>query len=94
MPDVTLETLQRPDRRRLMGLATLTVLAAATLTSGARAAANTSKADVKYQFTPRGSARCGLCASFIASGGSGPGTCKIVEGPIPQDGWCVLFSPR
>ena len=90
------DTLPAPERRRLMGLAAMTVLVGAAVASGARAAANTSKADVKYQFTPKGSARCGLCASFIppGSGGSGPGTCKIVEGPIPQDGWCVLFSPR
>lgn len=96
MSDDTLETLQEPERRRLMGLAALTFVVGAALAGGAHAAANASKADVKYQFMPKGSARCGLCASFIPPGGgvSGPGTCKIVEGPIPQDGWCVLFSPR
>ena len=91
------EALPSPERRRLMGLAGLGAIVGATAAAGvARAAATTSKADVKYQFTPNGANRCGLCASFIApaSGGTGPGTCKIVEGPIPQTGWCVLFAPR
>ena len=80
--------------RRSLGLLALGSAMAAT--TRAAAAAKTPKADVKYQFTPRDSARCGLCASFIPpAGGEGgaPGTCKIVDGPIPQNGWCVLFSP-
>jgi hypothetical protein len=50
---------------------------------------------VKYQFTPNGEQHCSLCASFIAGDSpGGPGTCKIVEGPIPQNGWCQLYSKR
>jgi hypothetical protein len=74
-------------------MATLVGVAAA---GAARAAGKTAKADVKYQYTPKDAARCGLCASFIppSDGGPGPGMCKIVDGPIPQNGWCVLFSPK
>ena len=84
-----------PDRRQLIRVGTALALLGASLTSAARAAAaKTPKSDVKYQYTPKDAAHCSLCSSFIASpdGGGGPGTCKIVDGPIPQNGWCVLFS--
>lgn len=86
---------QHPSRRRLIRLGATSALLGVALAGGARAAAKTSKADVKYQYTPKEAAHCSVCASFIASpdGGGGPGTCKIVDGPIPQNGWCVLFSP-
>ena len=84
-----------PDRRRWLAIATVTVLVGPALAGRARAAPTTSKADVKYQYTPKGSDHCAVCASFIAppGGDGGPGTCRIVQGPIPQNGWCVLFSP-
>lgn len=54
-----------------------------------------SKADVKYQFTPQGENRCGVCFYFVPGSSSGaPGTCKAVDGPIPQNGWCVLFAHK
>jgi hypothetical protein len=88
-----------PERRRLLlriGLAAAAIPAAAVLGARpARAASMTSKADVHYQFMPHGAERCGLCASFVAGGDAhGPGSCRIVDGPIPQDGWCVLFARR
>ena len=67
------------------------------LAAGAAAAAEpaNAKADVKYQFTPKGADRCGECVSFVPGDtGGGPGTCKLVQGPIPQNGWCVLFARR
>jgi len=27
-------------------------------------------------------------------GAAGPGTCRIVGGAIPQNGWCQLYSKR
>lgn len=78
--------------------AVLAAFGAALAGAGAaQAAATTAKSDVKYQYTPKGSDRCGLCTSFIAPPASladGPGNCKIVQGPIPQNGWCVLFSAK
>jgi len=81
-------------RRALFYLGGATILLGMALAGAARAGGKTPKADVKYQYTPKDSAHCSLCASFIPSpdGGGGPGTCKIVDGPIPQNGWCVLFS--
>jgi hypothetical protein len=61
----------------------------------ARAAAKTPKAAVSYQFQPHGDQHCGACASFIPGDSpQGAGTCQIVDGAIPQNGWCVLFSKR
>jgi len=60
-----------------------------------RAAANTAKAAVGYQYKPNGDQHCGACASFIpGADAAGPGTCRIVEGAIPQNGWCQLYSKR
>jgi high potential iron-sulfur protein len=86
-----------PQRRGLFKAAAVTVILGAGLAATqARAAATTPKSDVKYQNTPNGEQHCSVCASFIAdpAGGGGPGTCKIVQGPIPQNGWCVLFAAR
>ena len=85
----------RLDRRRVMRLGAMVTLLGVAVAGAARAG-TTPKTDVKYQYTPNGSARCGTCASFIApsDSGPGPGACKIVAGPIPQNGWCVLFSAK
>ena len=46
-------------------------------------------------FRPQGKNACAGCSSFIQGPeAGGAGTCKIVEGAIPQDGWCILFAPR
>jgi hypothetical protein len=70
-------------------------LAAAVAPSRALAAAKTPKAAVNYQYQPRGDQHCGACASFVPGPDpQGPGTCRIVDGPIPQNGWCVLFARK
>jgi hypothetical protein len=87
---------EQPSRRVLLRCAAFAGMAAASAVAGGASAqpANT-KADVKYQFTPKGSETCNACVSFIPGEGSGaPGTCKVVQGVIPQNGWCVLFSKR
>jgi hypothetical protein len=86
-------------RRRWLQRAGLAIVAAPALaafaTSSARAAGKTPKADVGYQFTPHGDQHCGACTSFIPGDSrQGAGTCKIVDGVIPQSGWCSLFSKR
>lgn len=69
--------------------------ALAALASASPAAAKTAKAEVQYQLKPQGKYSCGGCTSFIPGADpTGPGTCKIVEGAIPQDGWCILFAAR
>ncbi len=61
----------------------------------ARAAGATPKTDVGYQYSPKSAQSCGVCASFIpGSDPTGPGTCQIVAGPIPQNGWCQLWAKK
>ena len=80
-------------RRALVrGLAAAPLLA---LAGQAAAEPASAKADVKFQNTPKGSDRCADCVSFISGATSGaPGTCKAVQGVIPQNGWCVLYVRR
>jgi hypothetical protein len=88
---------QFPSRRDIVRRLAVSsaVVPALALAGSALAAGSTPKADVKYQFTPNGTARCADCVSFIPGDSSGgPGTCKAVAGPIPQNGWCILFAKR
>ena len=86
-------------RRRWMLRASMalvaTPVALAFAASSAKAAGKTPKADVGYQFTPHGDQHCGACISFIPGDSpQGAGTCQIIDGLIPQNGWCPLFSKR
>ncbi len=48
------------------------------------------KANVQYQAKPKGEQKCGLCLNFIAESK----TCKLVEGPISPEGWCVMWAKK
>ncbi len=88
---------QCPTRRRVISgmVKASAVFPILALAGSAAAAGTTPKSDVKYQFTPNGEAHCGACVSFIpGESGGAPGTCKVVAGAIPQNGWCVLFSKK
>ncbi len=43
----------------------------------------------RYQISPNGPARCETCALFLA-----PNACKLVDGPINPNGWCLLYAPQ
>ena len=78
-------------RRGLIVAATVPALCFGA--SAAAAGPSNAKGDVKFQFTPKGAEKCADCVSFIPGATSGaPGTCKAVQGPIPQNGWCVLYA--
>jgi hypothetical protein len=86
-----------PTRRRMVrGLAFGATAAPLLALAGAATAEPASvKTQVKFQNTPKGPDRCADCVSFIAGATSGaPGTCKAVQGAIPQNGWCLLFARR
>ena len=46
-----------------------------------------SRADAKYQDTPRGGLSCAGCTFFRK-----PRSCQVVEGDINANGWCRLFD--
>lgn len=47
------------------------------------------KSAMKYQDKPKDGKRCNDCVQFIS-----PGTCKVVEGSISPNGWCMVFQPK
>lgn len=49
-----------------------------------------SQASVKYQTHPKGEQKCSKCVNFIAESN----TCKVVEGKISPEGWCVLWAKK
>ena len=65
-------------------------------TTPARAqAGKASQAVAMYQPKPHGKDQCDNCIHFIP--GKTPtanGTCKVVEGVIAPDGWCVMYARK
>lgn len=57
-----------------------------TDSAAAPAPAKVSQASVQYQAQPKGDQKCSNCLHFIA-----PNACKVVEGVISPDGWCVIW---
>ncbi len=47
------------------------------------------KASVQYQDQPKGDQKCSNCLQFVE-----PDGCKVVEGPINPDGWCILWAKK
>jgi hypothetical protein len=61
--------------------------------TSATAAPTTKKvpqASVQYQAKPKGEQKCSNCMNFIAESN----TCKLVEGKISPDGWCILWAKK
>lgn len=46
-----------------------------------------SKTIAQYQEKPKDGKKCATCANFIAESN----TCKVVEGPINPEGWCIYW---
>ena len=49
-----------------------------------------SKAQAKYQDTPKGKQNCAKCLHFVAA----DSTCKVVEGKVSPQGWCQLWAAK
>jgi hypothetical protein len=64
-------------------------LAAASLPEQAHAQAKIAQAMVKYQDHPNNGNHCGICAQFEP-----PNACKVVDGVIDPNGWCIAFAPK
>lgn len=59
-------------------------------TESAAPAAKVSQASVQYRTQPNGEQKCSTCVHFIAESN----TCKLVEGQISPEGWCVLWARK
>lgn len=53
------------------------------------AQAKASKTAMQYQDKPKGDQKCSDCLQFTA-----PDGCKVVEGKISPDGWCVAWVKK
>jgi High potential iron-sulfur protein len=82
-------------RSFVAGTIVLPALAGLLLAETATAQAKGSKAQFKYQATPKNGHQCSKCTFFIAgSSATANGTCKIVDGSISPKGWCTAFAAK
>lgn len=44
---------------------------------------------VKYQNAPKDGLQCAGCNNFVP-----PNACKLVQGEISPQGWCMLYAPK
>jgi len=49
-----------------------------------------SQAQAQYQNRPKGDQKCANCVQFVAESN----TCKVVEGNISPEGWCMLWVKK
>ncbi len=67
-------------------------LAARTAPAGATKAA---KSEFHYQDHPKNGKLCANCMAFVApQAGETSGACRIIDGPINPNGWCMAFSQK
>lgn len=79
-------------RRREVVAASLAIFAVPAV---AAARGRLPKRNVSFQFEPKDGARCGGCRLFVpGDSAKGPGTCRVVEGAIIQQAWCVLWEDK
>ena len=79
-------------RRRILQSAM--VIAGATLTAGigvrnSFAQQKASKDAMKYQDKPNGDKQCSNCAQFTP-----PSGCKVVDGTISPQGYCIVWAKK
>jgi hypothetical protein len=72
----------------------MALLAGGTLAAGVvhirpAHAQKASKADAKYQDTPKDGQKCSACVYFQA-----PASCGVVEGKISPEGWCAMYNKK
>jgi len=80
----------------MQGAIVLPALAGLMFASAAPAsAAKGPKSQFKYQDKPNGSKKCSNCTFFIAGkSATADGTCKIVDGSISPNGYCIAWSAK
>ena len=73
----------------------LPALAGLLLAETTNAQAKGSKAQYKYQNSPKNGQKCAQCTFFIpGKSANANGACKIVDGSISPNGWCIAYSPK
>ena len=84
--------LGRVSRRDFLfaaGVAGGAAAAVALSASPAQASNKMSQKAMSYRPSPNGNQRCDNCGNFQA-----PSSCKLVDGVVAPNGWCVLYRPK
>ncbi|HEY1881965.1 MAG TPA: high-potential iron-sulfur protein [Candidatus Cybelea sp.] len=82
-------------RNFLSGVIVLPALAGLFLTQTSPAQAKGSQAQFKYQKTPKNGQKCSGCSQFVpGKSATADGTCKVVDGTISPNGWCIAWSKK
>ncbi|HET7879301.1 MAG TPA: hypothetical protein VFL55_00335 [Acetobacteraceae bacterium] len=80
---------QQATRRDIM-LGTLAAVGgSAALSRPACAQEKVTQAVVQYQKQPKNGQMCSTCVNFEP-----PSACKIVQGTIEPNGWCLVYAPK
>ena len=73
----------------------LPALAGLLLAETTNAQAKVSKAQFKYQNTPKNGQKCSGCTFYVPNGNpKANGACKLVDGSISPNGWCTAWSAK
>ncbi|HUW28841.1 MAG TPA: high-potential iron-sulfur protein [Sulfuriferula sp.] len=99
--DTKLDTLnsKKVSRRSFLKgaalLASIAVVPVVVASKEASAAAKASQAAMQYQDHPKGKLECSNCIQFIpGKNAKAKGTCKVVEGAISPQGYCIAYAPK
>jgi hypothetical protein len=77
------------------GIVILPALAGLLVAGTAVAQAKGSQASFKYQTKPNGTKKCSGCSLFIpGKTATANGTCKVVDGDISPNGYCIAYAPK
>jgi hypothetical protein len=86
-------------RRSFIGGAALLAGAAASpglmVSKTALAQQKVPQASVKYQDKPNGKQQCSNCLQFVpGNSATAMGTCKVVDGPVSPNGYCIIWVAK
>lgn len=76
-------------RRVMLRAGLLTLAGAWIMGTKAQAQDKLTKQVAQYQDKPKDGHKCSICVNYVA-----PNQCKLVQGPISPDGWCIAFAPK
>jgi hypothetical protein len=91
------ETAMKLSRRMMLRKAAIVtgLVAAPWAARPVLAQAKAAKKAMQYQEQPKNGQKCDTCQQFVPGSGAGAsGTCKVVEGPISPNGWCVAYVKK
>lgn len=77
------------------GALILPALAGLLLGETSTAQAKGSKAQFKYQNSPKNGQKCSQCKFFTpGKTATASGTCSLVDGSISPNGWCIAYAKK